>query len=100
MDDTKGRSAKKKVREPGSLDQFHLFNEAGKITGVYDYEIFSYLMRENDMFVLGGVPYVYEGGYFKADTSGAILSSMIRNCIYPKFIKSSTIKRVFEEAKK
>ena len=75
MDDTKGRSAKKKVREPGSLDQFHLFNEAGKITGVYDYEIFSYLMRENDMFVLGGVPYVYEGGYFKADTSGAILSS-------------------------
>ncbi len=96
MDDTKGRSAKKKVREPGSLDQFHLFNEAGKITGVYDYEIFSYLMRENDMFVLGGVPYLYEGGYFKADASGAILSSMIRKCIYPKFIKSSTIKRVFD----
>lgn len=88
--------SEKKERKPGALDRFHLFNDAGKITGVYDYEIFSYLMRENDMFVLGGVPYLYEGGYFKADISGAILSSMIRECIYPQYIKSSTIKRVFE----
>lgn len=80
----------------GELDRFHLHNDKGKITGVFDFAIFEYLKEENDLFVLGGTPYLYEEGVFIPDDTGAKLKTMIRKLIYPEFIKSTTIKRIYE----
>lgn len=87
-------------REDGDdldLDQFHLINEnSGKITGVFDLAIFEYLKTTKDLFVLGGVPYIYRDGAFRPDQSGAELKTMIRELIYPEFVKSPTIKRIYD----
>lgn len=86
-------------------DKFHLVNiktdkdgneTSRKISGVYDYAIFQFLKYTRSIFVLGGIPYVYRGGVYVADIGGAMLKTMIRKLIYPQFIKSNTIKRVFD----
>lgn len=78
------------------LDQFHLFGENRKITGVFDYAVFSHIKKREHIFVLGGVPYIYRAGIYRADRSGAYLKTMIRELIYPRFIKSTTIKRIYD----
>ena len=88
---------KKEAGDDLDLDQFHLINENnGKITGVFDLAIFEYLKTTKDLFVLGGVPYIYRGGAFRPDQSGAELKTMIRELIYPEFVKSPTIKRIYD----
>ena len=82
--------------DTNSLDRFHLFDDKGRIKGVFDYAIFEHLMTITELFVLGGVPYIYDGGCYRADENGSKLKTMIRECIYPEFIKSTTIKRVYE----
>ena len=79
-----------------NLDQFHLFDERGKIKGVYDYAIFKHLTEQYNIFVLGGVPFIYDGGCYRMDGNGAKLKTLIRSCCYPEFIKSTTIKRVYD----
>lgn len=78
------------------LSQFHHINNKGVPTGVYDEKIFQYIKMERDLFVCGGTVYLYENGYFKADRSGAKLKTMISYFIYPEFIKSTTLKRVYD----
>lgn len=78
------------------LDRFHMKNEAGKITGVFDYAILNYLKKTHNIFVLGGTPYIYEDGAFRPDQAGAKLKTMIRDLIYPLFIRSTTIRRVYD----
>ena len=88
---------KKEAGDDLDLDQFHLINEnSGKITGVFDLAIFEYLKTTKDLFVLGGVPYIYRDGVFRPDQSGAELKTMIRELIYPEFVKSPTIKRIYD----
>lgn len=79
-----------------NLDRFHMINDHGRITGVFDFEILLYLKETWNMFVLGGMPYIYMGGVFVPDRSGAKLKTMIRDLIYPEFIRSTTIKRIYE----
>ena len=86
----------KPEEEKLDLDQFHLINKKGEVTGVFDFEILRYLKRTEDIFVLGAIPYIYENGVHRPDQSGAKLKTMIRDLIYPEFIKSTTIKRIYE----
>lgn len=78
------------------LSQFHLVNNKGVPTGVFDEAIFKYIKGQQDLFVCGGTVYIYDGGYFKADASGARLKTMISKLIYPQFIKSTTLKRIYD----
>ena len=79
-----------------SLERFHLYDKSGNVKGVYDNEVFQYLTTAFDMFVLGGVPYIYTDGVYLADESGARLKTMIRKLIFPQFVKSTTIKRIYD----
>lgn len=79
-----------------NLDQFHIIDKQGRIKGVHDWNIFQYITKEHDLFVLGGVPYLYDGGVYLPDENGAKLKTLIRGCCYPEFIKSTTIKRVYD----
>ena len=78
------------------LSQFHLVNNKGVPTGVFDEAIFKYIKGQQDLFVCGGTVYIYDGGYFKADVSGARLKTMISKLICPQFIKSTTLKRIYD----
>lgn len=78
------------------LSQFHLVNNKGVPTGVFDEAIFKYIKGQHDLFVCGGTVYIYDNGYFKADLSGARLKTMISKLIYPQFIKSTTLKRIYD----
>lgn len=82
--------------EPMNLDQFHLISENGRITGVYDFGIFQHIKERESLFVLGGTVYIYRDGIYHPDYSGAVLKTMIRDCIYPEYIKSHTIKRIHD----
>lgn len=82
--------------ESRNLDRFHLIDGQGRIKGVFDWAIFQYLTAENNLFVLGGIPYLYDGGCYRADENGSKLKTMIRACCYPEFVKSTTIKRVYD----
>lgn len=78
------------------LDRFHLKNDKGKATGAYDFEIHRYLKEEHHIFILGGIPYIYGDGAYRPDLSGARLKTMIRKLIYPQFVRSTTIKRIYD----
>lgn len=78
------------------LSRFHFMNDKGVPTGVFDEAIFKYIKEHQDLFVCGGTIYIYGNGYFKADTSGARLKTMISDLIYPQFIKSNVLKRVYD----
>lgn len=86
------------IKDKEWLKQFHLRaedkNGKEKIVGVYDYAIFNDILQNDDMFVLGNTVYLYDNGYYKPDQSEAVLSSMIRTHIYPKWIKSNVLTRV------
>lgn len=92
------RAVTEKSTEGNTLDlsQFHLMNNQGIPTSVFDEAIFKYIKRQQDLFVCGGTVYIYDGGYFKADSSGARLKTMISKLIYPQFIKSTTLKRIYD----
>ena len=90
---------KEEPKEAGDgldLDQFHMINDKGKVTGVFDFAIFQYLKENQDIFVLGGIPYIYSKGSFREDHSGAQLKTMIRDLIYPEYITAPTIKRIYD----
>lgn len=78
------------------LAQFHLTDDNGKITGVFDDAILEYIKQNFNLFFMAGTPYFYENGLFKADFSGAKLKTMIKNIILPKFRKSTTITRIYQ----
>lgn len=90
------KSRNQEIMKSGEdLSQFHHFNDKGFPTSVYDIRIFEYLSQRGDLFILGGVPFMYRDGVFKGDVSGANLKTEIRKLIYPELVKSTTIERVY-----
>ena len=78
------------------LDQFHIITEQGRISGVFDWAIFRYITEQQDLFIMGGTPFIYDSGVYVMDETGAKLKTMIRKLIYPQFIKSGTLKRIYD----
>lgn len=78
------------------LSQFHHFNKQGIATSVFDLRIYEYLSQRGDIFILGSVPYMYEGGVFRGDISGSNLKTAISKLIYPELDKSTTEDRIFK----
>ena len=87
-------------RPPGApaadLSRFHLHDKNGRPTGVFDWEIFRHISSVQPIFVCGRVPYLYCDGVFRPDISGADLKTRIWDLIYPQFIKSPTVDRVYK----
>lgn len=79
-----------------NLDQFHIVDAKGHVKGVFDWAIFQHITSKYNLFVLGGVPYIYANGCYHPDENGSRLKTLIRACCYPEFIKSTTIKRVYD----
>lgn len=76
--------------------QFHLLDGNGRPCGVFDYAVQEYIKRHYKMFFLAGTPYFYENGAYKIDKSGTRLKTLIKGLILPRFIKSTTITRIYQ----
>lgn len=83
-----------------NLYQFHLHRKkhdgTEEVTGVYDYAIVEDIIAKESLFIMGGTPFLYRNGVYTADTSGAMLTTMIQDHIYKMLRKSSTNRRIFE----
>ena len=76
------KARKQKIMKSGGedLSQFHHFKN-GVPTSVYDLRIYEYLSQKGDLFILGGVPYMYKDGVYRGDVSGANLKTAISKLI-------------------
>lgn len=89
-------SAEEAEAEKDFLRRFHFFSEKGKPTGVFDWEIIQYLKEVKNIFVLGSIPFIYNNGVYKADSTGSEIITMIGQLIYPVLRRYPTIKRVYD----
>lgn len=76
--------------------QFHILDGKRKPCGVFDYQILQYIKKNYNIFIMAKIPYFYNNGAYIQDRDGAKLKTIIRNLIFPKFIKSTTITRVYQ----
>ena len=77
------------------LTEFHTYDQYGHPKGVHHDAVYQYIKHKYDLFVMGGIVYIYNGGVYKPDVSGARLKTLIRSFIYPQFVKSTTINNIF-----
>ena len=75
---------------------FHNLDNKGNPASVNDSRVYTYIKKTHHIFVFGEVPYVYRHGYYNCDVNGTILKTLIRGCLLEYFIKSNTIKRIYE----
>lgn len=75
---------------------FHNLDGKGNPVSVNDARVYKYITHTQHIFVCGGVPYIYEGGYYHIDLKGTIISSLISECLLEVFVKSTTISRIFK----
>ncbi len=83
------------MQETG-LDRFHFLNEKGEPCGVFDIEIVDDIVSQLPFFVIDGIPFIYRHGVYVQDKDGVLLFEEIRKRLYRRFIRSSTIKRVYQ----
>lgn len=86
----------KKILSDKQKYQFHLLDGKGKPCGVFDYKILEYIKRTHNLFIMAKTPYFYNNGAYHLDKDGTKLKTLIRDLILPKFIKSTTITRVYQ----
>lgn len=85
-----------KFETPLTFDDFHRKTRDGTYCGVNDFAFLLYFSNDRPMFFYGGVPYLYDGGVYKPDESGARLKSEIRDIIYDALVKAPTIRRIYD----
>lgn len=78
------------------LNRFHNLNKNNEPVSVCDFEIFQYLKESENLFIFGGIPYIYESGVYRADLTGAKLKSRIQGLIYKKFLTASKVEQVYK----
>lgn len=78
-----------------TIDFCSLINAKGDITGVNDAYVELTILEDYKVFVLGGVPFIYDNGVYVPDRTGALLKSIIKEYIPIHLIKSTTISRIY-----
>ena len=75
---------------------FHNVDKNGKPTSVIDARVRDYVSRDNRLFVLGEIPWIYENGVYRQDTNGARLKADIEECLFERFIKSQQVNSILK----
>ncbi len=75
---------------------FYNMNAKGEPTTPIDNEIFIDIKNSEDIVIVGGVPYVYNGGVYRQDVSGAFVKTLITQRMIPEKIKSTDISRIYK----
>ena len=78
------------------LSCFHTYDDKGNIKDIYDYKIVEYLKQHHHFFILKKEIYLYQNGVYTSENTSAILQTEIQKLIYTKYVKSNSVKRVFD----
>lgn len=78
------------------LEQFHVYNDAGTLTGICDIAIVEYIMDTEHIFVINNIAFVYEDGVYREDTGGIKLKSRIQGFLFRNEIRSNTLERIYK----
>lgn len=78
-----------------NLDAFHILDESGRPRAPFDYKIAEHIKKNYDLFVVDGLPYLYESGAYKADNNGTAIKRIIKGYLLPQFIKSRAINAIY-----
>jgi P4 family phage/plasmid primase-like protien len=74
--------------------QFHRFRD-GKSVGIYDTKIADYVISNHNIFIMGNIPYIYEGGVYIADDNEVKIKAIIKGLLYEDIITIDVINRVY-----
>lgn len=78
------------------LKDFQKFGKNGKPYDILDGKIADHIIQnELTLFVLNGIPYIYESGSYKKDEDGKFLKAYIKGYISPELITAGRINRVY-----
>lgn len=85
------------IKEVTELDKLgcHILNDKGNVIGVMDSAIEMDIKMNYSIFVLGGIPYLYDKGVYVADKTSSILKTIIQRYIPINLVKSTTINRIY-----
>ena len=73
---------------------FHRFKE-GKPVSIIDKKLAEYIIENQDIFVMGGMAYIYANGVFLADENETKLKAIIQGLIYEDLITIDAINRIY-----
>ena len=75
---------------------FHERNSKGYATSVIDKRIYTYITKTQHIFVCGGIPYIYNDGFYHMDLRGTRIKPLIEGCCLERFAKSTTTDRIYK----
>ena len=78
------------------IDRFHTFDTKGALNGVKDFEVVDYLKKQENLFVIGGTPYLYENGLYQLDMSQTKTKEKIQNLLHREFRTARRIKGIYD----
>ena len=70
-------------------------HDKGRAVGVKDEAVCVFIKTDYHIFILSGIPFIYDAGKYIADVSGALTKTIIKNYIEFELIKSTTINRIY-----
>lgn len=74
--------------------QFHKMTQKGRPVDVIDANIAEYVLAHNQIIVIDGLPYFYEGGFFHLDEKGHHIRALIKTCMFKDLITDQRLTRV------
>ena len=77
------------------IDQFHKFNTKGKPTGVLDSPLVDFILENENIFVMGTIPYIYENGVYCVDINGGKIKEKIQHLLYKEVVTAKAITSVY-----
>ena len=84
------------VPKKTDIDRFHTFNSKGALNGVKDYEVVDYLTKQENFFVIGKTPYIYEKGLYQLDINQTKTKEKIQNLLHREVRTARRIKGIYD----
>lgn len=72
-----------------------IYNDKGRAVGIKDEAVCVFIKQDYHIFVLSGIPYIYDAGRYIADVSGALTKTIIKSYLAFELIKSTAINRIY-----
>lgn len=79
-----------------NLMDFHKIGKKGEPYEIIDNKIADYIIENENIIVIAGIPYIYKGGVYKSDKEGKIIRYLIKSMIIEDLINISRINRVYQ----
>ena len=77
------------------LDYFHKFNTKGYPTGVIDPRVVDHIIQNENIFIMGDIPYIYENGVYRIDVRGNKVKGKIQQLLYEEVRTAKAVNGIY-----